>query len=108
MTREQAINYLRSSGMSEEQISTITESLGLQYKEGWDDGFECGIKIHDTVRADTIESYKKAFDDIRAEIKKASLGKWYVGDIKGKTEEVIVMEDVISIIDKHDPSKAEN
>ena len=42
MNREQAINYLRSSGMSEKQIDAIT------------DAFE--------------NPYLKAFEDIRAEI----------------------------------------
>lgn len=78
---------------------TESEKTALSYKEGWNDGFSCGMETSE-------KACKRAFEDIRKELKKASLGKWYVGDIKGKTEEVIAMEDVISIIEKHDPSKA--
>lgn len=42
-----------------------------------------------------------ALDKIRAEIKIASHGKWYVGRIDGKTEEVLLMDEVMEIIDKY-------
>lgn len=40
-------------------------------------------------------------DQIRAEIKAASHGKWYVGRLDGKTEEVLLMDEVMEIIDKY-------
>lgn len=42
-----------------------------------------------------------ALDKIRAEIKIASHGKWYVGRLDGKTEEVLLMDEVLEIIDKY-------
>lgn len=43
----------------------------------------------------------KEADKIKKEIQKESLGKWYVGRIDGKSDEVVLVEDVIAIIDKH-------
>lgn len=40
-------------------------------------------------------------DEIRAEIKKSSHGKWYVGRLDGKTEEVLLLDEVLQIIDKY-------
>lgn len=40
-------------------------------------------------------------DKIRAEIKKSSHGKWYVGRLDGKTEEVLLLDEVLQIIDKY-------
>lgn len=40
-------------------------------------------------------------DKIRAEIKKSSHGKWYVGRIDGKTEEVLLLNEVMQILDKY-------
>lgn len=40
-------------------------------------------------------------DKIRAEIKKSSHGKWYVGRIDGKTEEVLLLDEVMQILDKY-------
>ena len=42
-----------------------------------------------------------ALDKMRAEIKAASHGKWYVGRLDGKTEEVLLMDEVMEIIDKY-------
>lgn len=38
---------------------------------------------------------------MKAEAEKLTLGKWYVGLLNGKTEEVMLMADVMKIIDKH-------
>lgn len=38
---------------------------------------------------------------IKKEIQKESLGKWYVGRIDGKTDEVVLLDDAIAIIDKY-------
>ena len=43
----------------------------------------------------------KEADKIEKEIKKESLGKWYVGRIDGKSDEVVLLDDVIAIIDEH-------
>ena len=43
----------------------------------------------------------KEADKITKEIQKQSLGKRYVGRIDGKSEEVVLFDDVIAIIDKH-------
>ena len=40
-------------------------------------------------------------DEIRAEIKKSSHGKWYVGRLDGKTEEVLLLDEVLQILDKY-------
>jgi len=40
-------------------------------------------------------------DKIRAEIKNASHGKWYVGRLDGKSEEVLLLDEVLQIIDKY-------
>ena len=48
--------------------------------------------------------YKKKepiLDKIRAEIKNASHGKWYVGRLDGKSEEVLLLDEVLQIIDKY-------
>lgn len=42
-----------------------------------------------------------ALDKIRAEIKDASHGKWYVGRLDGKSEEVLLLDEVLQIIDKY-------
>ncbi len=51
--------------------------------------------------ADIGKELRTRFDNIRAEIKAASLGKWYVGRIDGKAEEVLLMADVLQILDKY-------
>lgn len=38
---------------------------------------------------------------MKAEAEKLTLGKWYVGCLNGKSEEVMLMKDVMKIIDKH-------
>lgn len=40
-------------------------------------------------------------DKIRTEIESASHGKWYVGRIDGKSEEVLLLDEVLQIIDKY-------
>lgn len=48
---------------------------------------------------------QKILSKIRAEIKAASHGKWYVGRVDGKTEEVLLMAEVLEIIDKYREEK---
>ena len=43
----------------------------------------------------------KEAEKMKAEAKKLTLGKWYVGFLNGKTEEVMLMADVMKIIDKY-------
>ena len=52
------------------------------------------------LRADR-DRLQKALDKMRAEIKAASHGKRYVGRLDGKTEEVLLMDEVMEIIDKY-------
>lgn len=44
---------------------------------------------------------EKEAEKMKAEAKKLTLGKWYVGCLNGKSEEVMLMKDVMEIIDKH-------
>lgn len=48
---------------------------------------------------------EKEAEKMKTEAKKLTLGKWYVGLLNGKTEEVMLMEDVMKIIDKHTHKK---
>lgn len=48
---------------------------------------------------------QKILSKIREEIKAASHGKWYVGRVDGKTEEVLLMDEVMEIIDKYREEK---
>jgi len=43
----------------------------------------------------------KEANKIKKEIQKESLGKWYVGRIDSKTDEVVLLDDAIAIIDKY-------
>ena len=52
------------------------------------------------LRADR-DRLQEALDKIRAEIKAAAHGKRYVGRLDGKTEEVLLMDEVMEIIDKY-------
>ena len=52
------------------------------------------------LRADR-DRLQDALDKMRAEIKATSHGKWYVGRLDGKTEEVLLMDEVMEIIDKY-------
>lgn len=65
----------------------------MTYKE------KSGIVISQ-LRADRDRLWD-ALDQIRDEIKAASHGKWYVGRLDGKTEEVLLMDEVMEIIDKY-------
>lgn len=40
-------------------------------------------------------------DKIKKEIQKRSLGEWYVGRTDGKTDEVVLLDDVMQIIDEN-------
>ena len=42
---------------------------------------------------------------MKAEAEKLTLGKWYVGLINGKTEEVMLMADVMKLIDAYTESE---
>lgn len=62
----------------------------------------------DMVHADDVNALdfairymkNKTLEKIRAEIESATHGKWYVGRIDGKTEEVLLLDEVLQIIDK--------
>ena len=44
---------------------------------------------------------KEEAEQMKAEAKKLTLGKWYVEILNGKTEEVMLMADVMKLIDEH-------
>lgn len=69
----------------------------MTYKE------KSGIVISQ-LRADR-DRLLDALDQIRNDIKAASHGKWYVGRVDGKTEEVLLMDEVMEIIDKYREGK---
>lgn len=43
---------------------------------------------------------KQRVSNLKNAIAKVSLGKWYVGRIDGKTDNVVLLDDVIELIDK--------
>jgi hypothetical protein len=57
------------------------------------------IDLYSVIKQKYIE--REVLDKIRAEIKKSSHGKWYVGRIDGKTEEVLLLDEVMQILDKY-------
>jgi len=71
---------------------SIEGKLALQYKEGWNDGYECAAKV-----------YQKAFEDIRAEIWDSGMNM--TGEYQGVW---IRYRDIEKIFDKHNPDKAES
>lgn len=87
MNREQAINYLRSSGYSEEQIQIIS------------DAFSYNTIYYTPIEA---EAYQKAFEDIRAEFI-----RWIEMD-GGSYEYDKALKRGLNIVDKHDPAKMES
>lgn len=48
---------------------------------------------------------QKILSKIRAEIKAVSHGKWYVGRLDGKSEEVLLTDEVMEIIDEYREGK---
>ena len=50
---------------------------------------------------------EKEAEKMKTEAKKLTLGKWYVGLLNGKTEEVMLMADVMKIIDKYTEKQKE-
>ena len=61
------------------------------------------IDLYSVIKQKYIE--REVLDKIRAEIKKSSHGKWYVGRIDGKTEEVLLLDEVMQILDKYKTGK---
>ena len=61
-------------------------------------GYFC---INDFKAIEVLKSEESILCKIRAEIESASHGKWYVGRIDGKTEEVLLLDEVLQIIDKY-------
>lgn len=61
--------------------------------------------------ADTIEAYQKAFEDIRADLERIAVSEFIKdenGDVHGIQYKAwaAVKDDVLSLIDKHNPDKA--
>ena len=44
--------------------------------------------------------WQHQIDDLIKQIKAESLGKWYTGRIDGKTDEVVLLKDVIEILEE--------
>ena len=49
----------------------------------------------------------KVLNKIRAEIERASHGKWYVGRLDGKSEDVLLLDETLAIIDKYTKGESE-
>lgn len=43
---------------------------------------------------------KQRISNLKKEVAKVSLGKWYVGRIDGKADTVVLLDEVIELIDK--------
>ena len=71
-----------------------SEKTALSYKEGWNDGFNCGMETGE-------KACKRAFEDIRAEIDKRTINQGFPED-----EWCMSYNDIMKIIDRNDPSKA--
>ena len=70
MTREQAINYLKSSGMSEEQINGVASAFTCQeiYNQGWKDGAEATAYHVELCEKENPTIPLSVIEDIKAEI----------------------------------------
>ena len=75
----------------------LTEKMKTKYyhlKNG-----DIAIPIIDIEHAPTVEAIsKKDLQKAINKINKCSLGKWYVGRTDGKSEEVVLLEDVLNIL----------
>ena len=84
-------SMLKDAADTIEQLSAKLQALNKKTMFSYFDG------IADSMKEDNkeLEAYQKAFEDIRAEIRQK---QWHIG--------VDNANQVIEIIDKHDPSKA--
>ena len=91
MTREEAEKYADNMTYRD-AINNLMKARSIPYRKA------TFIKINELLKA--LEQ-EPILDKIRAEIKKSSHGKWYVGRLDGKTEEVLLLDEVLQIIDKY-------
>lgn len=82
----------------------------IRYKNG--EGQEYASHMADNIRERIKEApslsekegvriiWQHQIDDLIKEIKAESLGKWYTGRIDGKTDEVVLLKDVIDILEE--------
>ena len=72
------------------------------------DCYNCELVKTDTEILTALDMAIKAIkqesvlNKIRAEIKNASLGRWYFGRLDGKSEEVLPLDKALQIIDKYE------
>lgn len=100
MTREEAIKEVEKAfepAFANYIITALTEGATVSDKESFKPMIE--IDLYSVIKQKYIE--REVLDKIRAEIKKSSHGKWYVGRIDGKTEEVLLLDEVMQILDKY-------
>lgn len=105
MTRVEAINYLKSSGMSEEQINEIASAFTCQeiYNKGWKDGAEATAYHIELCEEENPTIPLSVIEDIKTDIK---LAKYASKDIP---ERALIysngwddaLEVAIDVIDKH-------
>lgn len=94
MNKEQAKYYLQSSGFSEEQVHTVIDALEMPYRKAFED-----------IRAE-IEDGLNACVDIIDNTKKGVYPQIYSDDqMEGRK---ITYEHCLEIISKHKPDKAES
>ena len=82
--------------MITEQINSLREAADFRHTIG--DYMTAGLHRE---AADTIEAYQKAFEDIRAEIRAIPYQRLF-----GSVSCYSMLDVILEIIDKHDPSKA--
>ena len=102
MTREEAITvfkaFIENPLFSDEHKQAFNIAIhDIRQHHDWD------INNLILINKDNYEALEQEpiLDKIRAEIKKSSHGKWYVGRLDGKTEEVLLLDEVLQIIDKY-------
>jgi hypothetical protein len=88
MTREEIVNEIKCL-LSELNNGEDAVSYLTQNDVKW---------LNENIKA--LEQ-EPILDKVRAEIKKSSHGKWYVGRLDGKTEEVLLLDEVLQILDKY-------
>ena len=98
VSRAEVLNLVRLNAFhAKSQIKAIENMPSVTPQEQFKPMVE--IDLYSVIKQKYIE--REVLDKIRAEIKKSSHGKWYVGRIDGKTEEVLLLDEVMQILDKY-------
>ena len=83
------MSYIEKEKLIKADIASIENRVRHAFKQGYNLGFKDG-------KERTIA--KKDLQKATNKIIECSLDKWYVGRTDGKSEEVVLLEDVISIL----------